>query len=153
MTVLPTETINAAALEAIVASSFDPRFGEGWSATQLAGTLALPGSWARVAAGSAGFSLCRMAASEAELLLVAVLPLCRGRGIGAMLVQTAKIDAINRGAETMFLEVRDGNLAARQLYERAGFVAVGRRRDYYRGTGIERFDALTMRFDLKSVLG
>ena len=57
-------------------------------------------------------------------------------------------DARLRDLDTMFLEVRDGNTAAQQLYERSGFIGVGRRRDYYRGATAERFDAITMRRDL-----
>jgi len=144
-------TADATKLDAISARAFDPRFGEGWSAGQLAGTLALSGSWARLAdgpAGPVGFTLCRRAADEAELLLVGVDPAWRQRGIAAMLVTAAKNEASRQGAKSMFLEVRDGNVAARLLYERAGFEIVGRRRDYYGGGFGERFDALTMRIML-----
>ena len=54
-----------------------------------------------------------------------------------------------RGARTLFLEVRDGNLAA-SLYARAGFIEVGRRKDYYTGIDGARFDAITMRRDLNA---
>ena len=65
----------------VMGLAFDPRFGEAWSGPQLLGTLAGPGSWARLAAtgGSVvGFSLCRCIGREAELLLVGVLPANRG---------------------------------------------------------------------------
>jgi ribosomal-protein-alanine N-acetyltransferase len=45
----------------------------------------------------------------------------------------------------MFLEVASGNQAARALYERAGFIRVGRRARYYPNGG----DALVLRADLK----
>ena len=141
-------TVDPQAIGGIVGRAFDPRYGEGWSAAQLAGTLALAGSWARLALAAGtpvGFSLCRQAAGEAELLLVGVDPAFRQCGIGAMLVAAAQRDAYAYGALALFLEVRDGNHAARLLYEKAGFRVVGRRRDYYLGLSSERFDALTMR--------
>jgi ribosomal-protein-alanine N-acetyltransferase len=39
--------------------------------------------------------------------------------------------ARERGADTVFLEVRESNLAARRLYEKATFVEKGRRQLYY----------------------
>src|ERR1041385_3053152 len=35
------------------------------------------------------------------------------------------------GAQAVFLEVRQSNVAARKLYEKMGFLQVGRRKDYY----------------------
>jgi ribosomal protein S18 acetylase RimI-like enzyme len=39
--------------------------------------------------------------------------------------------ARSRGAEEIFLEVRESNLAARRLYETSGFSESGRRQSYY----------------------
>ena len=79
---------------------------------------------------------------EGELLRVAALPKARRRGIASALLQ-GFIDILNKnGVSVCFLEVREGNLAARTLYERTGFVTVGRRRDYYRAP---REDALLMK--------
>lgn len=141
-----------ATISAVVERAFDPRFGEAWSAAQLRSTLSLSGSWACLLhddGAALGFSLCRRAGPEAELLLGGVLPLHRGRGAGSALLDAAFGTASGFGIDIMFLEVRDGNHAAQQLYERAGFVAVGRRRDYYRGRNTETFDAITMRRQLK----
>jgi len=51
--------------------------------------------------------------------------------------------ARNRGAEAVFLEVRESNLAARRLYEKWAFVESGVRRRYYRDP---EEDAVTYRF-------
>ena len=129
-------------------AAFDPRFGEAWSGAQLRGTLTQPGSWLRLAVRGSlplGFSLCRPLVDEAELLLIAVRPEARGVGVGRALLTSAVADAGDRGMSEIFLEMRDGNAAALALYRAVGFVEVGRRRDYYRGTGGERFDAITMR--------
>jgi len=65
---------------------------------------------------------------EAEIMNLAVHPLARQRGIAASL-----LDALRRQlAGAIFLEVRASNRAARALYERSGFVLVGRRTNYYR---------------------
>jgi ribosomal-protein-alanine N-acetyltransferase len=137
------------ALMSIMRVGFDPHYGEAWSQSQLAGTLALDGSFARqaVAAGDViqGFTLSRVVAGEVELLLVAVDPALRRRGIGRLLVEQVAVDARRFGATTLFLEVRENNAAARQLYRALGFVDVGRRANYYTGTSGERFAAITMR--------
>ncbi len=43
----------------------------------------------------------------------------------------------------MFLEVRESNIAARNLYKRLGFLEAGRRRDYYPAPPE---DAIVMKF-------
>jgi len=137
------------ALMLVMHSSFEPHFGEAWSARQLSGTLELASSFARQALAEGdttiGFSLCRSAGPEVELLLIAVCPELRGRGIGRLLIDKAADDAVRGGADELFLEVRENNLAARRLYKSAGFFDVGRRPDYYAGASGARFAAITMR--------
>ena len=152
MTPLAAGAQDIDAMLAVMADAFDPRFGEAWSAVQLGGSLAQIDSWARVLRGSAaeggvplGFSLCRRIVDEAELLLVAVVPAARQRGIGGLLLATARRDARLRGSRTMFLEMRDGNAAASRMYRAQSFTEIGRRRDYYRGIDGNRHDAVTMR--------
>lgn len=135
----------------VMREAFDPRYGEAWTAVQLAGSLAQTDTWARlVTQGTTplGFSLCRRIVDEAELLLVAVAPAARRRGIGAALLGASLDDARLRGSRTMFLEMRDGNAAAYELYRMQGFAEIGRRRDYYRGLNGSRHDAVTMRCGL-----
>ena len=59
-------------------------------------------------------------------------------------------DAREQGARQMFLEVRESNQAAMQMYLNHGFNEVGRRRNYY-PTAAGREDALVyglqLRFD------
>jgi ribosomal-protein-alanine N-acetyltransferase len=52
--------------------------------------------------------------------------------------------AVAGGAVAMFLEVAEGNAAARALYGAAGFAEAGRRRRYYADGG----DALVLRREL-----
>lgn len=138
-------------LSELMVRAFDPRFGEAWSSQQLAGALAVPDTWAERLDEDGvcvGFALVRRILDEAELMLVAVVPEARGRGLGRRLLDAAMTGARLRGARKLFLEVRDGNIAAAALYRSAGFVEVGRRKDYYTGTTGERFDAVTMQRDL-----
>ncbi len=135
----------------LMESAFDPRFGEAWSTAQLAGALSIADTWGQLGFDDDepyGFSLTRRVVDEAELMLVAVLPAERGRGLGRRLVEGAMHKARQRGARKMFLEVRDGNASALHLYASLGFSAAGRRQNYYMGTAGERFDAITMRRNL-----
>lgn len=139
-------------LMAVMATSFDPSYGEAWSAVQLAGTLGLDASFARRALDrdgrAIGFALCRVAGPDVELLLVAVVPEARGQGLGRLLVEESAAHAARLGATDLFLEVRENNLIARQLYDSLGFSEVGRRADYYAGNAGRRYAAVTMKRDI-----
>lgn len=78
-----------------------------------------------------GFLLGRVIADEAEILTLAVDPACRRKGIAARLVSAFLTESARRGAASAFLEVAEGNTAARALYASAGFTESGRRRGYY----------------------
>jgi ribosomal-protein-alanine N-acetyltransferase len=131
----------------IMNSAFDERFGEAWTRSQCAGILPMPGvslMLARFGDGRvAGFSLQRAISDEAELLLLAVAPEFRRRGIGKMLLDQFLDHSRDRGASRVHLEVREGNPAV-IMYRSAGFSLVGRRRKYYRGRFGGEFDALTL---------
>lgn len=141
-----------AAVMAVMTTAFDPGFGEAWSDVQVLGSLATGLAFAQVARaadGTAlGFSLCRHVGPEAELLLIAVAPAARRSGVGRLLLEAAVAAARRRAVTSMFLEVRDGNVAASALYRTVGFAVIGRRRDYYRGNDGRRFDAITLRRSL-----
>lgn len=131
---------------AIMAEAFEPRFGEAWTHSQCTGTLIVPGVWMTLALHGdepAGFSLARVVMDEAELLLLAVRPTYRRRGVGSALLQRFCATANARGARRLLLEMREGNTAA-ALYKAAGFEQVGRRANYYRGLGSSTLDALTL---------
>jgi ribosomal-protein-alanine N-acetyltransferase len=133
---------HADALAAIHGTAF--RATEAWSSAVIDSQLAQPGCFALLDAAG-GMLLARITADEAEILTLAVAPAARRRGVGAALVDRAMQRAAAAGAGAMFLEVASGNQAARALYERAGFIRVGRRARYYPNGG----DALVLRADLK----
>ena len=133
------------AVNAIMSEAFDPRYGEAWTPSQCMGMLALPGVWFTLACidgRPVGFALARTVLDEGELLLLAILPAMRRRGIGAALLRTVMADARDRGAAFLHLEVRANNDAV-HLYRGQGFEKIGERRDYYRGNDGKLFDAHT----------
>jgi [ribosomal protein S18]-alanine N-acetyltransferase len=130
----------------VMNDSFDRRYGEAWTTPQCAGLLPMPGVWlslARDATGVIGFALSRIAADEAELLLLAVRRSAQRRGVGKLLLERFTADAKKLGAGRLHLEVREGNHAVK-LYEDFGFALVGRRRNYYSGPDGRCYDALTL---------
>lgn len=132
-----------AMVNTIMAEAFDPRFGEAWTPSQSLGMIALPGIWFSIAwsdARPAGFALARTVADEGELLLLAIHPAMRRRGVGTALLRSIIADARERGAAKLHLEVRANNDAI-HLYRAEGFEKIGERRDYYRGKDGKLFDA------------
>jgi ribosomal-protein-alanine N-acetyltransferase len=128
-------------LAAIHAASFPAK--ERWGADAMALQLGLPGGFGFLA-DTSGFVLARVAADEAEILTLAVVPEARRTGLASNLLRAALSRAASAGAAGMILEVAEDNTAARALYAGMGFKAVGRRRGYY-GAGA---DALVMRLDI-----
>lgn len=135
----------------VMEAAFGNRFGEAWTRSQCSGILPMAGVSLALArdddgTGVVGFSLSRTIAGEAELLLLAVAPGHHRRGIGLQLLGDFIERARDSGASKVHLEVRDGNPAI-AMYRAAGFLPVGRRRNYYRGSDGRRFDALTFARD------
>lgn len=136
-----------ATVDQLMAAAFDPRFGEAWTRSQCLGVLAMSGvrlTLALVDDEPAGFALVRAVADEAELLLLAVSPARRRRGVGTALLRAVVSEAGAGGIADLHLEVRAGNEAA-ALYQAHGFAKVGERRAYYRGNTGQAFDAHTYR--------
>lgn len=68
---------------------------------------------------------------QGEILNLGVALAARRRGIGRALVRTLLEEFVRRGVVSAFLEVRESNFPAQQLYESFGFTEVGRRPRYY----------------------
>ena len=135
----------------IMEAAFGTAFGEAWTRSQCAGILPMSGVALTLArdpeTGEAwAFSLVRSVADESELLLIATLPDRHRQGIGKQLLDRFLDQAQEGGIARVHLEVRDGNPAVR-MYQSAGFVQVGRRRNYYHAANGERYDALTLSRD------
>ena len=136
----------------IMEVAFDPHWGEAWTSAQVLGSLQFPrthlllvdehGSRWQPGNRPAGFLLSRDAPGEEELLLIAVSPQMRRRGLGAILMDEFLKNAAARGAERVFLEMRENN-AAETLYRAQGFEPIGRRTKYYTCSDGSRLDAVT----------
>ena len=137
--------------------AFDPTWGEAWNRRQVSDALLL-GNCHYLLAGedfetpaadepAAGFLLSRQAVDEEELLLIAVRPDLRRRGIAGALIARFEAEAKARGVRRLFLEMREGN-PAEGLYLQCGFVPVGRRPNYYNRGKIKELDAITFARDL-----
>lgn len=72
---------------------------------------------------------------EAHVTNIAVLPECRRRGYARALLLALMRRALNRGATSMTLEVRETNAPAQALYRQMGFEQNGFRPRYYTDTG------------------
>ena len=79
-----------------------------------------------------GFIAGRKVGEEWEIENIAVSGTARRRGLGTRLLGEFLDLSRGRGAEAVFLEVRESNFAARRLYETWAFLETGRRKDYYR---------------------
>lgn len=152
---LPVDDIDR--IMQVMESAFDPQWGEAWDRRQITDSLVFPNTHyvLKDCAGSppengqpaAGFAMTRNAPGEEELLLIAVDPAERGKGIGAKLLLDCIRDATERGASRLFLEMREGN-PAEHLYRNHGFEPIGRRKQYYRCGDGTRIDAITFAREL-----
>ncbi len=135
------------------ASMFTPA----WNEASMTETLSHPGSTAflaRVRDGAdalpepAGFIMGQLAADEAEILTIGVLPRFQRRGVGTVLVEGLARAAKRAEVKRLFLEVAADNQAAFDLYRSCGFTAVGMRKGYYTRTKGEPQDALVLALPL-----
>jgi ribosomal-protein-alanine N-acetyltransferase len=116
---------------------------DAWSRDVFSLQLALP-NVIGLLHPSGGFILVRVAADEAEVLTLAVMPSARRGGVGGALLRAATDQVAGMGARMVFLEVSVANVTACRLYARGGFVPAGRRPRYYS----DGSDALVLRLDL-----
>jgi [ribosomal protein S18]-alanine N-acetyltransferase len=95
----------------------------------------------------AGHGILAIGPGEAHVLNVCVRRDRQGNGYGRALMQHLLARARERGAATVFLEVRPSNRVAIGLYRSLGFNEIGRRRDYY-PSPVGHEDAEVMGLDL-----
>lgn len=142
---------------AVMAAAFDPLWREAWTRRQVEDSLCLPHTHAIVLDQdgrdcdedglAAGFVLARRAPGEEELLLVAVRREFRSCGLGQLLMERFIQSARENGAESVFLEMREGN-SADALYRALGFEPIGRRKGYYTTLEGIKLDAITFGLSL-----
>lgn len=120
-------------------------FSDPWSESAFEYELRNPLSLWLVAADDqvvAGYVGSQTVMGEADMMNIAVAPAYRRQRIAEKLVLSL-IEMLNdRDAESLTLEVRVSNTPAISLYEKLGFIQVGRRPGYYRNP---REDAYILR--------
>ena len=139
-------------LMAVMQAAFAPEYGEAWTRRQVEDALLMGncfygligehGAEPGPQEPAAGFCLSRYGVEEEELLLLAVDPAHRRKGLASALLERMAAGARERGALRLLLEMRRGN-PAELLYRTHGFVPIGERPKYYRTPGGERLDAVT----------
>ena len=140
---------------AVMIAAFDPMWGEAWNRRQVSDALAMPNTTATLVdqhgqpiaddhsdSKAVGFLMARHAPGESELLLIAVMPEFRGRGLAARLIHLLQQQVREMGSERIFLEMRRNNPAV-HVYSKAGFEQIGHRPAYYRMADGSSLDALT----------
>ena len=143
---------------AVMATAFDPSYGEAWTRRQVEDALltgncsyflvSSRGKCAKEGEPAAGFFLSRLILDDVELLLLAVDPDFRRRGLGKILLDELAEASKGRSARRIFLEMRRGN-PAEKLYRDFGFATVGKRPGYYKSNDGQRVDAITFAFPIK----
>lgn len=111
-------------------------FADAWSERDIFSAICTDGAMCYSAVDDDGrvvaYVLGRLIAPEAEIYRVAVKMEKRRRGIGYRLLDYAVKSERGHGLETVFLEVRESNVPARNLYHSYGFSEIGERKNYYR---------------------
>lgn len=109
-------------------------FSAPWSENAISAEIGNPLScWLVAVDGQtvAGYVGSQAVMGEADMMNIAVRPDYRKLGIGRNLVKKLIACLKDRGNYQLFLEVRVSNEAAIGLYQKMGFIEVGRRPGYY----------------------
>ena len=126
---VPDDAPKIAEAEAII-------FPDPWSIKDIMATITANGAMCYVAKSDSGellsYVIGRVIVPEGEIYRVATLPGARRRGIAYRLIDYALKTEKGRGLESVFLEVREKNVPARNLYKSYGFIEAGVRKAYYK---------------------
>ena len=97
-----------------------------------------------------GYFVAMAGVDELHLLNITMAPAWQGQGHGSVLLAAVQQHAQALGLASLWLEVRQSNQRARDLYQRLGFAEVGLRRAYYPAAQ-RREDAVVMSLQLNPV--
>ena len=122
-----------------------------WRAGAIARMMSRPDTEVAVARAPggllAGFGIMELGPDDAELILFAIDPRLRRRGVGRRLLDFLESEAENAGIDSIWLHVRTRNTGAVAFYEQAGY----RLRENVRGHYGGREDAYRMQHRLARV--
>ena len=95
-----------------------------------------------------GYCVAMSGIGEMHLLNITIAPAARRRGHARRIVTELVRVCRSRRESRLWLEVRESNDEAREVYRRLGFAAVGRRKGYYPAPAGLREDAIVMSLDV-----
>lgn len=95
-----------------------------------------------------GYFVAMRGVDEVHLLNITVAPAYQGQGWAHTMLQALRIWSNGQGAQQLWLEVRQSNARALQVYERFGFRRMGVRKAYYPTHQGPREDAVVMNLAL-----
>jgi [ribosomal protein S18]-alanine N-acetyltransferase len=95
-----------------------------------------------------GYFLAMHGVEEMHLLNITVAPAHQGQGWGHMMLDALSLMSRHQGAQWLWLEVRQSNLRALQVYQRYGFKQISIRKDYYPAGRLQREHAVVMSLKL-----
>ena len=125
---VPDDVPMIAALEAEI-------FPDPWSERDIFSYVCMTGGMCYTALSEGkviAYIIGRLIAPEGEIYRIATKPSHRRRGIAYRLLDFAAKTERGHGLEVLFLEVREGNVPARNLYRSYGFREMGERKNYYK---------------------
>ncbi|WP_246583211.1 ribosomal protein S18-alanine N-acetyltransferase [Candidatus Vallotia tarda] len=93
-----------------------------------------------------GYCVLMLIVDEMHLLNLCVTPRAQGKGFGLTLLRESARITRSKQLSSILLEVRSSNWRAIRLYNRFGFIVIGRRKNYYAGGYCGREDAIVMRY-------
>ncbi|MDY6367213.1 MAG: ribosomal protein S18-alanine N-acetyltransferase [Clostridia bacterium] len=116
-----------------LAAAKDFGFTDGWNESMITSAFNGGNFYGFIAEDNAamGFVTYTQTVDFAEIADLFVFPDYRRKGIAVKLLGEVINAVKNAGKEKIFLEVRKGNLAAKNLYSKLGFTELYERKKYY----------------------
>lgn len=143
------QPMTLADLEAVIAIE-QTAYSHPWTRGNFCDALAA-GYWAyclRLREECLGHVLAMQGVQETHLLNITVAPARQGQGWALMMLDALCLWSRSQGSEWLWLEVRENNRRALQVYKEYGFRQVGLRKDYYPAARQQREHAVVMSLNL-----
>jgi ribosomal-protein-alanine N-acetyltransferase len=144
-------TMTEADLEAVVAVE-QSAYSHPWTLGNFKDALKAGYVAHRLVAGDqlVGYFVAMKVIDEVHLLNITVAPVFQRQGWARCLMQSLRLWSETHGASWLWLEVRESNAPALNLYKSLGFHQVGLRKDYYPAGRTTRESAVVMSMPLTS---
>ena len=86
---------------------------------------------AKISEAVVGYISYTVILDECQIVNVAIVPTLRKMGIGSKIIEAFLEEIKNEGVKSAFLEVRESNLPAINLYKKFGFLEIGISKNHY----------------------